>query len=118
MTPTIAAAISEKQCDIAAKYSHAVKKLVPIAQRDTSGSRIAALVLLSAYNSYTFQVPLADLALLDEANFEAAITVIRGRAELRIEPQELIDNGQTIFENLFEQWQSCGKPAHRNVQFY
>lgn len=101
-----------------ATYTEAVKKLLPISQSDTGGSRIAALVLLSAYNSYTFQVPVAEMALLDTGNCEAAMEVIYGRAEFRIEPQELIDNGQQIFENLAEQWHSCGKPARRDVEFY
>lgn len=86
------------------RYRAAVVCLLPIASRDTSGSRIAALVLLSAYNSYSFRVPLAELALLDDQNYEHALAVIRGRAELLIEPHELIDNGGMEFDVLWSQW--------------
>jgi hypothetical protein len=100
-------------------YACAVKKLLPLAQGDTSGSRIAALVLLSSYNSYSFLLPIAELSCLDSANCAAALDVIRGRAELRIEPQELSENGPEIFENLAEQWRKCAKPAgRRNVVRY
>jgi hypothetical protein len=86
------------------EYAHAICKLVPMAKQDTSGSRAAAQVLLGTYNSGEFHCDLVDLALLDEEHFDAAIDVIRGRAQLRREPHELITNGDRHFGLIWERW--------------
>lgn len=85
-------------------YSNAIRKLLPVAMRDTGQSGRCAQVLLSAYNGYNFQLSIPDLVSLDEDLYEAAITVIRGRAELRIEPQVFIKDGDSIFEKLHDDW--------------
>lgn len=86
------------------EYSKAIATLVSIAQQDFGGSRAAAQVLLSAYNGSAFQLDVTDLCILDCENFEAAMTVIRGRKELMREPHQMIPNGDLLFSNLWDQW--------------
>ncbi|OGR15893.1 MAG: hypothetical protein A2X81_12270 [Desulfobacterales bacterium GWB2_56_26] len=86
-------------------YSQAVSQLVKLAQGDTGGSRVAAQVLLSAYNGEAWQLNVVDLCALDKPNYQAALDVIRGRVELYIEPHTLIANGGRIFEELWHRWE-------------
>jgi len=86
------------------EYIAGIETLVPLAQSDTGGSRVAAQVLLSACNGEAFQLNIVDLGLLDEKYYQAALAVIRGRTEHRAEPQTLIFNGETIFPALWMQW--------------
>lgn len=85
-------------------YTLAITGLLKIAQQDSSGSRVAALLLLSAYNSYHWGVPVADMGLLDIVHYRYAMDLIRGRVELRTEPQQLIPDGDNEFKALWEQW--------------
>ncbi len=87
------------------EYSAAILKLVPLAQGDTGGSRVAAQVVLSAYNGSDFQLDIADLCNLDRGNYQAALAVIRGRVELGIEPQDFLENGDEVFRELWKQWE-------------
>lgn len=86
------------------EYAKAVAACVDLAQQPTGGGRVAAQVLLSAYNGDSFQLDVTDLCNLDRSNYENAITVIRGRYEIRREPQEMIADGGTIFRALWNQW--------------
>ena len=86
-------------------YSQAVSKLVKLAQGDTGGSRVAAQVLLSAYNGEDWQLNIVDLCVLDKTNYQAALEVIRGRVELYIEPHTLLKDGDRIFEELWQRWE-------------
>lgn len=70
-----------------------------LAQGDTGGSRVAAQVLLSAYNGEAWQLNVVDLCVLDKSNYKAALDVIRGRVELYIEPHTLIANGIRFSRN-------------------
>lgn len=85
-------------------YAKAVAACVDLAQQPTGGGRVAAQVLLSAYNGDSFQLDVTDLCNLDRSNYENAITVIRGRYEIRREPQEMIVDGSNIFRALWNQW--------------
>lgn len=85
-------------------YSLAVAQLLKLANRDVGGSLAAAQVLLSAYNGYDYQLDITDLCTLDDAHYQAALAVIRGRVELRVEPQETMENGNAQFEKLWERW--------------
>ncbi len=87
------------------EYIDAIIKLVPLAQGDTGGSRVAAQVLLSAYNGNDFQLDIVDLCHLDRGHYQAALAVIRGRIELREEPQNYAANGDMVFRDLWQQWQ-------------
>lgn len=86
-------------------YAEAVHRLMPIAMADTSGSRAAAQVLLSAYNGYEFHLDVTDLALLDPRHLACALTVIKGRATLNREPHRVIPGGDEQFLRLWEQWE-------------
>jgi len=48
------------------EYMAGIETLVPLAQSDTGGARVAAQVLLSAYDGQGFQLDIVDLGLLDE----------------------------------------------------
>lgn len=88
------------------EYAAAVKLLAGLAQQDTSGSRVAAQVLLSAYNGEEWQLDITDLGILSSDYYEAALVVIRGRTELMIEPHKLIENSEAIFHRLWDLWQA------------
>lgn len=86
-------------------YAAAIVKLVSLAQGDTGGSRVAAQVLLSAYNGADFQLDIVDLCNLDRVYYQAALAVIRGRVELREEPQNFVENGDEVFRDLWHRWE-------------
>jgi hypothetical protein len=86
------------------QYAESVSALIKLASKDCSGSKACAQVLLSAYNGHEFQLDITDLCLLDENYYDHAMTVIRGRVELRTEPHELITDGNLVFDQLWDQW--------------
>ena len=86
------------------QYAEAVLAFVELARQTTGGARIAAQVLLSAYNGYDFQLDLAGLSGLDRGNYELAMTIIRGRYETGIEPHALVKDGSKVFGSLWDQW--------------
>ena len=69
----------------------------------TSG-RIAAQLMLSAYNSFSFHFPIADLCALDSDLVNKSIHVIRGRAFYE-EPHMIIENGDRKFTKLWDMWE-------------
>ena len=86
-------------------YAEAVKHLVKLARGDTSGSRVAAQVLLSLYNGSNWHMDLTDLCNLDYQYLLSALIAIRGRVTVHEEPHNVIENGSAIFNDLEEQWQ-------------
>lgn len=88
------------------EYCEAVTALVPLANTGTSGGRVAAQVLLSAYNGDEFQLDISDLCCLSRDNYRAALTVIRGRVETNYEPHTLVENGENQFQALWDRWQA------------
>lgn len=95
-----------RQAITAEQYQQALVHLVKWAQKDCGSSRACAQVLLSAYNGTNFQLDVTDLCLLDDSLYRDAITVIRSRNELNIEPHLLIADGDRVFHDLQEQWSS------------
>lgn len=98
------------------EYASAVIACIRLARQSTSGGRVAAQVLLSAYNGAAFQLDVADMGSLDRSNYEMVMTVIRGRYDTGHEPHNLVKDGSTIFQNLWNQWEHLhveerGKPA-------
>ncbi len=87
------------------EYEEAVLLLTGVAQTDTSGGRVAAQVVLSAYNGSEWQLDVTELSLLDGEYYQAALNVIRGRKEIMVEPHDLISNGQEIFYLIRDRWQ-------------
>lgn len=86
------------------QYQNAVSQLFNLAQKDTSGARAAAQVILSAYNGHKWQLDITDLRYLGDEYFEQAMTVLRGRTSLNIEPHTVLDNGDDLFTTLWHQW--------------
>jgi hypothetical protein len=86
------------------QYGQAIIKMINLAHRDCSSSAVAAKVLLSAYNGHDWQISIPELCSLDHSNFQSALNVIRGRVELRIEPQHLIEDGRGQFRALWKQY--------------
>lgn len=86
------------------EYAKAIVACISLARQDTGGARVAAQVLLSAYNGDSFQLDVAGLSTLDRNNYDTAITVIRGRYEVGREPQEMVKDGSKIFGALWSQW--------------
>ncbi len=114
MSPEVYAAFEEQQqaYDAAssksqageAEYKDAILRLLKLAQSDSSASEVAAQILLSTYNSYNWHAPLAWFCHLDALNFDAAITVIKGRWSLHCEPHNAIQNGDALFNDLKKRW--------------
>lgn len=91
-------------------YEKAVARLLPIAQADTSASRIAAQVLLSTYNGHDYHLDATDLCYLDDPELAAAITVLSQRPLTRREPHGLNPNFEAGFSRIIEVW------GHLNVR--
>jgi hypothetical protein len=87
------------------EYATAVVALIRLTQASgTSGSRVAAELLLSAYNGFDFQLDISSLGSLDRGNYELAMTVIRGRYDTGCEPHNMVKDGDKIFGVLRQQW--------------
>ena len=84
-------------------------------QSHHSAARVAATMLLSFYNGNRFQFDLTDLRLLDGANLERAIALMRLDARPTMEVHEWLnrlyrrsDFGQR-FEHLAHRWKLKGR---------
>lgn len=73
-------------------------------QHDGSGARVFATLLASLYNGHRVKMDVSDVALLDGANFEHAMNVIRLCFETRREPHTFFVNGGELFEKMIKQW--------------
>ncbi|WP_444931536.1 hypothetical protein ACJJIF_07100 [Microbulbifer sp. SSSA002] len=83
--------------------AHSVETLLRVANGYSGASEIAAQVLLSAWNSSDFAVPVAELSLLDGDNYQHAINVINLRYQGK-SPQSVITNGEKKFHTLYRYW--------------
>ncbi|WP_299582022.1 hypothetical protein [uncultured Microbulbifer sp.] len=83
--------------------TQSVETLLRVAGRHSGASEIAAQVLLSAWNSSDFSVPVANLSLLDGDNFQHALNVINLRYHGRA-PQNVIADGEKKFHALYREW--------------
>ncbi|WP_051686936.1 hypothetical protein [Microbulbifer sp. HZ11] len=80
-----------------------VEALLKIESYQSGSSEVAAQVLLSAWNSYDFTLPVAELARLDADNYRHAIRVITLRYHGH-EPHTVIKNGDKRFMALHDRW--------------
>lgn len=85
-------------------YRTAVIELYRLAKQDTSGSRAAAQVLLSAYNGYNWQLDVTDLVFLDRYYREQALILMECRSLFSEEPHRLIKDGSDRFMALQHRW--------------
>lgn len=85
-------------------YADAVVTLLKLAMLRCGSSRVAAQVLLSAYDGNGYQLDVTDLCNLDSSNYAAAMAVIHGRRLYMTEPHRLVENGDAIFRKLHQDW--------------
>lgn len=102
-TQTPKGAIRPKSTD---NLINSLEALLGIVQRHpgTSGARVIASVLCSLYNGGRCKVDLTDLRLLDAANFEHVINVLRLDHSPAREVHEYFENGGAIWEGLFAEY--------------
>lgn len=86
------------------QYAEAVIKFLDLHANRPQGGRVAAQLLLSAYDGSDFQLDVAGMGSLDWKNYEIAVTIIRGRYETGKEPHMLVVNGSCIFSDLWDTW--------------
>ncbi|AMO56579.1 hypothetical protein [Endozoicomonas montiporae] len=86
------------------QYTASTRALINLAYSGTSAAKTAAQVLLSAFNGEEWQLNINDLSLLDSNHLRHALTFIVARVTLGTEPQELIENGNQVFLDLWDSW--------------
>lgn len=82
------------------EYAAAVEAMLKLAQMYCGGSRVAAQVLLSAYNGDHYQLDVTDMRVLSRENHDYAMAVIQGRYDTNLEPHNFVVNGDQIFKDL------------------
>ncbi len=82
----------------------ALRRLLPIARRDTGQSRRVAAILLSLYNGHRFPLDMTNLRSLDYEIMEDCLAVIRMDSNAYQEVHNYFENGSQIFEQLAEDW--------------
>lgn len=91
--------------DLNLKYKDVVNSLLELEAMGCGGSQVAAEVLLSLYDGYSYQCNLAGLACrLDDGYLLNAVHAIQLRALTLTEPHNVIDNGQQVFDALVKRW--------------
>lgn len=89
----------------------ALRRLMPIARRDTGQSRRVALFLLGLYNGYRFPFNLSELRGLDYEVMEDCLAVLRMDTSALQEVHLYFENGSAVFENLARDWGMEGGTA-------
>ena len=82
----------------------ALKRLLPIAQRDTGQSGVVACFLLGLYNGERFPFDLTELRRLDRKIFEDCLAVLRMDWSPEKEVHRYFERGNEIFEQLAIDW--------------
>lgn len=82
----------------------ALRRLMPIARRDTGQSRRVALFLLGLYNGYRFPFNLSELRGLDYEVMEDCLAVLRMDTSALQEVHLYFENGSAVFETLARDW--------------
>ncbi|MCZ8411025.1 ParB/RepB/Spo0J family partition protein [Achromobacter dolens] len=82
----------------------ALKRLLPIAQRDTGQSQVIARFLLNLYNGNRFPFDNTDLRRLDNELVEDCIAVLRMDACKQQEVHLHFEHGSKIWETLAKDW--------------
>lgn len=85
-------------------YADAIDVLYEHACSDHELSRLAANVLLSAYNSSLYPLELAPLFNSEETFLNQVLIIIRGRSTLKMEPHHAIKRGPQKFDRLKSEW--------------
>lgn len=82
----------------------ALRRLLPIAQRDTGQSARIAYILLACYNGCRFPLDLTTLRSLDYPLLDDVLAVLRMDANAYQEVHRYFDNGGQVFEKLADDW--------------
>lgn len=82
----------------------ALKRLLPIAQRDTGQSQVIARFLLNLYNGNRFPFDNTDLRRLDNELVDDCIAVLRMDARPLQEVHLYFEHGSKIWETLAKDW--------------
>ena len=99
---------------IRAEGEAALRRLLPIAHRDTGQSRRIARFLLGLYNGERFPFDLTDLRGLDFELFDDCMSVLRMDYQPEQEVHRYFDGGSEIFEKLAVDWGMGRKRRTRN----
>ena len=78
----------------------ALRRLLPIAQKDTGQSGVIAKFLLNLYNGRRFPFDLTDLRRLDYQLHDDCIAVLKMDFEPEMEVHMYFENGSAIWEAL------------------
>lgn len=89
----------------------ALRRLMPIARRDTGQSRRVALFLLGLYNGYRFPFNLSELRGLDYEVMDDCLAVLRMDTSALQEVHLYFENGSSVFETLARDWGMEGAAA-------
>lgn len=84
--------------------TEALKRLVPVALRDTHQSRIVGMFLLSLYNGQAFPFPLTFLRGLDSALWNDCMTLLRLDRRPEQEVHEYFEDGDAVWSQLKKDW--------------
>ncbi|TCS35824.1 hypothetical protein EDC30_109123 [Paucimonas lemoignei] len=94
----------ERRLQAQAEGLPALRRLLPIARRDTGQSRVIAHFLLSLYNGNRFKMDLTDLRGLDQELFEDCLAVLRMDNTPQREVHCYFENGGAIWEKMASDW--------------
>ncbi len=82
----------------------ALRRLLPVAQRDTGQSMVIARFVLNLYNGERFPFDMTDLRRLDFQLFNDCMAVLRMDFQPQKEVHLYFENGGAIWEALAKQW--------------
>lgn len=82
----------------------ALRRLLPIAQRDTGQSSVIARFLLNLYNGNRFPFDMTDLRRLDYEVFDDCMAVLKMDYQPQKEVHLYFKNGGQIWEEIAETW--------------
>lgn len=87
----------------------ALRRLMPIARRNTGQSRRVAMFLLGLYNGYRFPFNLSELRGLDYEVMDDCLAVLRMDTSALQEVHLYFENGSAVFETLARDWGMEGR---------
>lgn len=82
----------------------ALRRLLPIAQRDTGQSSVVARFLLNLYNGERFPFDMTDLRRLDYELFDDCMAVLKMDFQPQKEVHRYFEDGGAIWEALAKEW--------------
>lgn len=99
--------VDERQAELPAvrmEGEAALRRLLPIAQRDTGQSSVVARFLLNLYNGERFPFDMTDMRRLDFDLFDDCVAVLKMDFQPAKEVHHYFDDGGKIWEALAKDW--------------